>query len=91
MGVQAVIEQAEALLRLLIDMGHDPLPIHGKHGVGGGIHDILQYIHPAYLFSHISAAAVSLCAASDAVYAIILHDCRMVFNGNKIKARLGGP
>ena len=44
-GVNAVVEQAEALLGLLVDMGHDALPVHGEHGVGGRIHDILQYIH----------------------------------------------
>ena len=49
----------------------------------------MQYIHPAYLFSPISAVFVPLCPAVSAVYTIILHDYRKVFNGYKIKARLG--
>ena len=42
-------------------------------------------------FSPISAVFVPLCPAVSAVYTIILHDYRKVFNGYKIKSRLGGP
>ena len=45
MGIDAVIIQAEALLGLLVDMGHDALPVHGEHGVRGRIHYALQNIH----------------------------------------------
>ena len=34
-GIQAVVEQPEPLLCLLVDVGDDTLPIHGKHGVRG--------------------------------------------------------
>ena len=74
-GVNAVVEQAEALLGLLIDVGHDALPVHGEHGMRGRIHYALQNIHCT---SPLSGSSVA-----------ILHDCTTFCNAYKNKAPNG--
>ena len=60
-GVEAVVEQAKAFLGLLVDMGHDALPIHGKHGMGGRVHHILQNIHTSRSLSAVIPLFYTMC------------------------------
>lgn len=60
-GVEAVVEQAKALLGLLVDMGHDALPIHGEHGMGGRVHHILQNIHISRSLSAVIPLFYTMC------------------------------
>ena len=55
-----MVEQAKAFLGLLVDMGHDALPIHGEHGMGGRVHHILQNIHTSRSLSGDMLAAVGV-------------------------------
>ena len=44
-GLAGMVEKAEPLLGLTVDMGHAPVAVHGEHGVGGRVHHVLQNIH----------------------------------------------
>ena len=44
-GILAVVEQAEVVLGLLVDMGDGALPVQGEHGLGGGLHHALQQVY----------------------------------------------
>ena len=51
MGFGGMVEQAKLLLRPPVNVGDNTAAVHGKHGMGGGIHDILQNTHCGSSFS----------------------------------------